>query len=413
MDLLSAFLSQQDDDTPAPLRVPPTDVSAPSEPLDPVLSPTPLVDTALVAKRPLADPELKAAQDRSAWLSDRLAASAIADSHWADAAHRQAHGDVYEAQQRAAQLPVEQLLKRRESAAALASLDIDSDLSKSATLLAQAQQLIPPGTKITAAQWKDMTEGGKVQAQREAAAANNKLAEAQFGYQRQNDQTQREFLQQQANSSQGFQLKLHAQDKAAELQKAREEAAQRAAYQHEKEVGDDVEKLQKDEEPLVSVRNDLRILSEAAGKNGDVPGVGAWDSRKPGFLQSQDDTEVQEAINRVIAAKVKAQSGAVASESEVNRIKASYGLQPGGTEPQFREGVKSLTQEMRGMAEQREKKYGPDVLNRYHGRGGVGSESIPTMASGDVKVKIGGKVGTVPREKLGEAKAKYGAVEVP
>lgn len=102
--------------------------------------------------------------------------------------------------------------------------DEDSDVSKRATMLAHALKLVPPGTKITASQWGALQGGAGIEAQREAAAANNKLAEAQL-----KDTSQRGWAELRSHASDAaanrdLQRYIHQSDKAADYQRALMEA---------------------------------------------------------------------------------------------------------------------------------------------------------------------------------------------
>jgi hypothetical protein len=202
-------------------------------------SPSPLALQAAAAQKAApADPdaELLAAQRRAAneggmshlgGLMDRAARTIIG---------LQPDDAVFARGEQAAQQGVQDLIQRREQARkavedqrARDSEDPNSDVSQRATRLAQAQGLIPAGMQITAAQWKDLQGGASVQAQREAAAANNNLANAQFGYQRQHDAAQMSQQAREAQAQREFQMALHASDKDADLRKALLEAEAKKA----------------------------------------------------------------------------------------------------------------------------------------------------------------------------------------
>lgn len=135
----------------------------------------------------------------------------------------------------------------------------------------------------------------------------------------------------------------------------------------------DVQKLGKDTEGLARIKADVQLLEKLAtsAEGTDIPGAGVLDTRKPAFMQSQDDTDSYQATLRVAAELLHQQSGAAVTPSEAERFVESRGMGKGTTEQQFRTGAKALVRDLRAELAAKEAKYTPGTVETLRKRGGV------------------------------------------
>lgn len=157
----------------------------------------------------------------------------------------------------------------------------------------------------------------------------------------------------------------------------------------------DVQKLGKDTEGLARIKADVQLLEKLASSptGTDIPGAGVIDTRKPAFMQSQDDTDAYQATLRVAAELLHQQSGAAVTPSEAERFLESRGMGKGTTEQQFRTGAKALVRDLRAELAAKSAKYRPDVVETLRKRGGVTdlNPSGPTTVPPAQTRTVGGK----------------------
>lgn len=106
------------------------------------------------------------------------------------------------------------------------------------------------------------------------------------------------------------------------------------------------------------------LLKKYAGK--DIPGVGAWDSRKPNFLQSEDGLTMQKNAQQMMLAYQKAVTGAGGSAEELAKIaKAGADMEH---EASFAQGFKSLGQNYRAFMRKIQGGFRPEVVQKFEER---------------------------------------------
>lgn len=151
----------------------------------------------------------------------------------------------------------------------------------------------------------------------------------------------------------------------------------------------DVQKLGKDTEGLARIKADVQMLEQLANlpAGTDIPGAGVLDTRKPGFMQSQQDTDAYQATLRVAAELLHQQSGASVTPQEAERFLESRGMGKGTTEQQFRAGAKALVRDLRAEVAAKTAKYSPATRREATTRGVImglepGAPAAPAPGGG-------------------------------
>lgn len=86
----------------------------------------------------------------------------------------------------------------------------------------------------------------------------------------------------------------------------------------------------------------LSELEAAVPAEGDIPSVGVADSRAPDWLLSDEGRRVRALAQRTLVRLLRVDSGGVIGPDEIAQYAQMYGLAPGSTETQFREGVRAM-----------------------------------------------------------------------
>ncbi len=171
----------------------------------------------------------------------------------------------------------------------------------------------------------------------------------------------------------------HAKDRISRERAAKLGAGAKA----DESLNRDVEGLSKRMENVPAMKNDINTLTEYA-KQDDIPGVGGYEARAPSWAPgiSDEDVKVRQTVKGLVGAIMKEQSGTAASEGEVNRKLAELGMGPGATEPEFREGLKRLTENARGAMRAKEAGYRPAAVEEARRRGMATSADLPSGGGG-------------------------------
>jgi hypothetical protein len=224
---------------------------------------------------------------------------------------------------------------------------------------------------MTAGDSEQVLEYGKMKASLEERKAaqeeRNRAARTQEGFHR-DDMSERgkdRALQRQ------FQAEQNALTREGRLAEVQARAKAEGGAKHDKEFEKDVQNAGKDLQDTTDLVSDVNHLAKVANEEGSLAGLGWWDSRKPNFLNSADDTAVQQSIKNVLGARIKATTGATATPQEMERIASSYGLQAGASEEQARLGLRKLAADTKRALATRQARYRPEVLSTFKERGGV------------------------------------------
>lgn len=138
----------------------------------------------------------------------------------------------------------------------------------------------------------------------------------------------------------------------------------------------DVRDLSKALGDLPAMRNNMEILADIANEE-DIPGVGLIAGRMPNFAKSERGQLATQAALSIMAAYMKQTSGAAVSEPEAKRLLAARGINPAGSESEFRLGVRRLLTEIRDAARATEARADPRALELARQRGVVTSDDLP------------------------------------
>jgi hypothetical protein len=157
----------------------------------------------------------------------------------------------------------------------------------------------------------------------------------------------------------------------AELDIRKQQAQAKTAALTPKELQDQVEGLGKDMQPLVrasgAIRNLDQILSEA-GKDGDVPGTGWWDSRKLAIFDGEKDITAKQAKDQLGGIIGNILSGAGMSDTEREQRLSAYGLAKNSTEAEFRAGYPAARAFFQDQINTIQAKYHPAAVDTYRQR---------------------------------------------
>lgn len=362
------------------------------------LAPAPTVPAdvaAYVAKQaPAQDSDLLAAQGLAA--QNRLFAGLGRAGTTATAAlsHMKADTAPFDAMEAGADQPVKDLALQRSQAAeqrkvAEAAALKDKSSPQSKAFQARVAKTLPGVyspedlANLTAADQDQVLEYGKMR-----ASLDQRKAEG----------AERERAAKAAEQSRTDTLQLHRDDlseRAKDRGLTREQMAQQNELnrqnridvarvgQHDKEAKDlekDIQGAGKDLQDTSDTVAAVNYLAKVGRGEGDLPGMGVWDSRKPQILRSADDTAVDQRVKTVIGTLIHARTGATATPKEMDRIAGEYGLN-GGTEDAARAGLARLAEDTKRALETRQARYRPEVLKEFKSRGGV--------TAGDVDVGTG------------------------
>lgn len=121
-----------------------------------------------------------------------------------------------------------------------------------------------------------------------------------------------------------------------------------------------------------------------------VPGVGPGAFLVPDFMMSDKASEIQQNARGLAADLIKVQSGAAASDLEVDRKMKELGMAPGSKSESFKTGMRRLHMQIVKEMENKRAAFRPEVPNTFEGRGG--------FSPADVQA-IGQRPKTAPQEK--------------
>src|SRR5690606_21168165 len=156
---------------------------------------------------------------------------------------------------------------------------------------------------------------------------------------------------------------------------------QRVEMKREQDLERDVQRARKDTQDVATLDRDLRTALSLIEKHkdGDLPGAGKWDSIKPDWLQSDDDTAMRQAAQRIANALLRELSGAAVTPQEAQRFMESRGMGEGATEARFKAGLTATAKELVERLRAREGKYRPEVLQELRARGGFTADQLPQV----------------------------------
>jgi hypothetical protein len=145
-----------------------------------------------------------------------------------------------------------------------------------------------------------------------------------------------------------------------------------------KDLQGQVEGFGKDVQPLARASSAIQTLDGVATKKGDIPGVGAFDSRKPSTAEGEEDVKVRQAREQLGAVIQQVMSGAGASDAEIQRRLKSYGLDEHASEKEFRAGYPSARAFVVDQLRVINGKYDPRAVQVFKARGGLIPGEAPT-----------------------------------
>lgn len=165
---------------------------------------------------------------------------------------------------------------------------------------------------------------------------------------------------------------------AANLGVKRGEAADKQVEQDESQVRD----LSKNvgENPKL-IAEKLARIEAAVKKGGDLPGIGALDSRLPAALQPVDGIKLRSDATELVNTLLNIQSGTGVSNTERENKYRAYGVNEGASEDAFRAGMATLRNDLAKALEAKQAGYKPEVVQTYKGRGGVVPEDLNPAAA--------------------------------
>ena len=147
----------------------------------------------------------------------------------------------------------------------------------------------------------------------------------------------------------------------------------------------------------------LANLKEMIAKygEGDLPGIGRFDSLKPDFMQSSDALALQSQSRSLVDELLKKQSGAGVSDKERANTYALYGI--GATdERQFRTGFARLEKDIAAELAAEQAGFRPEVVKKYGDRGGTVSVNAPAKQEPGM-VEVTHKTGKKKKVSVGAA----------
>lgn len=124
------------------------------------------------------------------------------------------------------------------------------------------------------------------------------------------------------------------------------------------------------------------------GSPGDIPGVGGWDARKPAFMRSKKDSEMQKKAGQMQAAYQKLVTGTGGGEKELANLER-IGLML-TNEDSFVEGFKALQEAYHAKVKQVRSGFASPVLQQYdknasrEGLGGKPAPKLMKLQSGEI-----------------------------
>lgn len=165
---------------------------------------------------------------------------------------------------------------------------------------------------------------------------------------------------------------------------AQEARAASAAARKEENIERQTLKLSERLENMPSMANDLATLSEFAQKP-DVPGVGAT-GLVPAPLLTKEGAKARQAVRGVVGTLLKEQSGATATEQEVDRKMEELGMGPKASDREFRLGLKRLLENTESVMGAKEAGVSPEAVQRFRQRGGTTARDLPKPKSEPTRV---------------------------
>lgn len=201
-----------------------------------------------------------------------------------------------------------------------------------------------------------------------------------------------------------YSAEMRAREIALNREAMRGRQGQEATDKHDKEIESDVQKLGKDSEETAQLRGDLTTLVGAA-KGDSIPGFGQIAGRLPNFFTSDEGIKTRQAAKRIMQNIMHKLSGSAVSEAELGRALEARGLGDTASPEQFKLGVKALSQEANDTFQRTEAKYKPEVVQRFHGRGGVTSQDVaPLMKEASGLVQPDSSVSVKERRQLADGR---------
>ena len=158
----------------------------------------------------------------------------------------------------------------------------------------------------------------------------------------------------------------------------------------------DVQKLAKETgaNPALIAQKVARVNDVLKRHPDDIPGVGPVDSRTPRALLSADAQSIQSDAKELVNTLLFMQSGAGVSQNERDNKYSSYGINEGGTEEAFKQGMMKLQADLAAELKSRQAGFRPDVIKTFQKRGGVLSGDVAHAGQGGTTpaaVKVGSK----------------------
>jgi len=108
----------------------------------------------------------------------------------------------------------------------------------------------------------------------------------------------------------------------------------------------------------------------------EVPGAGVGKFLIPDWAMNDQSSDVQQNARGLAADLIKLQSGAAASDKEVDRKLKELGMAPGSKSSTFRSGLKRLKNQFVNELKNKEAAFDPKVKQVYQERGGLTHEKI-------------------------------------
>lgn len=145
---------------------------------------------------------------------------------------------------------------------------------------------------------------------------------------------------------------------------------EKQAQDHQKNVGD----------MPVGIKQKIDLLNQTIPGGiygeGSVPGTGFASWATPDFLQSNEASAVQQSARGLVADLIKLQSGAAATDVEVEKKLKEMGMTNLSKPETFRRGLRNVTEQLEKTLKNKEAGIRPEAKALYRERGGLTSEDI-------------------------------------
>jgi hypothetical protein len=176
-----------------------------------------------------------------------------------------------------------------------------------------------------------------------------------------------------------------------------------------------VERHEKNVRPIQDTYARLEYALEAVkpylGKK-DIPGIGAWDSRKPDFMASPDEVKIRQSRQDVLNELNRLTSGATVTPQESQRLKAAMGNTFTGGEREYVEGMARIGRVLREIMAGREAAFKgrrPEVIDAFGRGGGTTSDRMNAEQGFAEGRKDKGGMTPEQRKRLQDLRKKYGS----